>query len=177
MEAYYSTREMADMIFCYGLANGSNREARARYVQNYPTRRVPSQKLFSKLFQRLAETGFLTPRVIDRGRTRSLRTPDMEERILRRVEEDPRTSVRRIAAAEGINHRLVWSILHEQSLYPYHIQRVQALRPPDYQARLVFCQWFLRKCVEDPHFIENILFTDEAGFTKNGIVNFHNTHV
>jgi hypothetical protein len=82
MEDYYSTREMADMIFCYGLANGSNREARARYVQNYPTRRVPSQKLFSKLFQRLAETGSLTPRVIDRGRTRSVRTPDMEERIL-----------------------------------------------------------------------------------------------
>jgi hypothetical protein len=177
MEAYYSTREMADMIFCYGLANGSNREARARYVQKYPTRRVPSQKLFSKLFQRLAETGSLKPRVIDRGRTRSVRMPNMEERILRRVEEDPTTSVRRIAAAEGISHPLVWSILHEQSLYPYHIQRVQALRPPDYQARLVFCQWFLRKCVEDPHFIENILFTDEAGFTKNGIVNFHNTHV
>lgn len=69
MEAYYSTREMVDMIFCYGLANESSREACARYVQNYPTRRVPSHKLVSKLFQRLAETGSLTPRVIDRGRT------------------------------------------------------------------------------------------------------------
>ena len=54
---------------------------------------------------------------------------------------------------------------------------MQALRPPDYQARLVFCQWFLRKCVEDPHFIENIVFTDETDLKKNGIVNFHNTHV
>jgi hypothetical protein len=26
-------------------------------------------------------------------------------------------------------------------------------------------------------FVPNILFTDEAGFTRDGIVNFHNTHV
>ncbi|EZA55213.1 hypothetical protein X777_05217 [Ooceraea biroi] len=51
MEAYYSTREMADMIVCYGLANGSNREVRALYVQKYPTRRIPSQKLSNKFFQ------------------------------------------------------------------------------------------------------------------------------
>lgn len=36
--------------------------------------------------------------------------------VLRRVEEEPLTSVRRIAAAEGISVPIVWSILHEQSI-------------------------------------------------------------
>jgi hypothetical protein len=97
----------------------------------------------------------------------------MEVRVLRRV-EDPGTSVRRIAAAEGIG---VWRILHEQSLYPYHIQRVQALTPPDHRARVVYFHWLLTKCVVNPRFVANILFTDEAGFTSDGIVNFLNTHV
>jgi hypothetical protein len=52
-----------------------------------------------------------------------------EVRVLRRAEEDPGTSVRRIAAAEGIGVPLAWRTLH-----PYHIQRVQALTPPDHRA-------------------------------------------
>jgi hypothetical protein len=46
--------------------------------------------------------------------------------ILRRVEEDPGTSVRRIVAAESIGVPLVWKVFHEQSLYPYHSQRLSS---------------------------------------------------
>jgi hypothetical protein len=93
------------------------------------------------------------------------------------VEEDPGTSVRRISAAEGIGVPLPWIILHGQSLYPYRIQRVQALTPPDHRARVVYCYCLLAKCVVNPRFVAKILFTDEAGFTRDAIVNFHNTHV
>jgi hypothetical protein len=40
-----------------------------------------------------------------------------EVRVLRRVEEDPGTSVRRISAAESFGVPLVWRILHEQCLF------------------------------------------------------------
>jgi hypothetical protein len=40
----------------------------------------------------------------------------------KRVEEVPRTSVQRIAAAEGITVPLVWRIFHDQPLYQYHTQ-------------------------------------------------------
>jgi hypothetical protein len=100
-----------------------------------------------------------------------------EVRILRRVEEDPGTSARRIAAAEVIGVPLVWRILHEQSLYPYHIQRAQVLTPPDHRARVVFCQRLLAKCVVNTQLVANILLTDEAESTRDGIMNFHNTHV
>jgi hypothetical protein len=91
--------------------------------------------------------------------------------MLRRVEEDPGSSMRRIAAVECIGVALVWRILHEQSLYPHHIQQVQALTPPDRHARAVFCQWLLTKCAVNTQFVANILFTDEARFATDGAVN------
>lgn len=109
------------------------------------------------------------------NRSRSVRTPGMEERVLKRVEKYPETSIKRIAATEGINYSLAWLILHEQLLHPHHLQRVQVLTPPDHYARLEFCQWLLKKCIENPQFTASILYTDEAGFTRDGIINYQNT--
>jgi hypothetical protein len=92
--------------------------------------------------------------------------------ILRRL-EDLRTSVQRISAAKGISGPLVWRTIHEHSLYSY-IRQLQALTPPDHCVRALFCQWLLAKCIIDTQFAANILFTDEVGFTRDGIVNFHN---
>jgi hypothetical protein len=58
----------------------------------------------------------------------------IEVHILRSVEEEPRISVRRTAAAEGLSVSLVRRIFHEQPVYPYHIEQVQALIPPDHFA-------------------------------------------
>jgi hypothetical protein len=71
----------------------------------------------------------------------------------------------------------VWKVLHEQSLYSYHIRWAQALAPSDHRADVVFCQWLPTKCVVNTQFVRNILIIDEAGFTRGGIVNFHATHV
>ncbi|KAJ8885982.1 hypothetical protein PR048_012188 [Dryococelus australis] len=76
---------MADIIFCYGLANGSNRRARVLYAEKYPARRVSSARLFSRLFQRLADTGYVASTTADRSRPRTICTPDMEKRVLQRV--------------------------------------------------------------------------------------------
>jgi hypothetical protein len=99
-----------------------------------------------------------------------------EVRELRRVEDDPGTSLLRTVGSEDIGVPLAWRILHEQSLYPYHLQRLLALAPPAHRARMVFCQWLLAKCVINTLFVDNILFTGEAEFTGDGTVNFHSTH-
>ncbi|XP_024886797.1 uncharacterized protein LOC112464181 [Temnothorax curvispinosus] len=112
MAPRYSTREMAEMVFCYGLANGNGRQARAFYAEKYPKRRIPTHKMFSGLFQRLVETGSLA-RPRSEG-TFSVRTADIEERVLRRVQDDPQTSIRKIATDEGLSPSLVCSILHDE---------------------------------------------------------------
>jgi hypothetical protein len=40
-----------------------------------------------------------------------------------------------------------------------------------------FCQWLLQQHAIDPGYPSLMLFTDEAGFTQDRIINFHNSHV
>lgn len=172
----YTNAHMTDIHFMYGRANGNSFEARRLYAETFPNRELPSHNMFTRLHQRLREEGSFRKRAYDTGRSRSVSTPEVQEQILLSVEQNPETSVRRISAQVGISAPLVWKTLHEQLLYPYHIQRVQSLQQPDYAARLLFSQWFLRENAERPNFSANILFTDEAGFTRQGIFNFHNNH-
>jgi hypothetical protein len=53
---------------------------------------------------------------------------------------------------------------------------VQALTPLDHRANVVFSSWLLEKCVVKAQFVADILLTDEAGFTRDGFVNFHYPH-
>jgi hypothetical protein len=101
-EYCYSAQEMADMHFMSGHANRNSQEACRLYAEHYPQCRIPSHKLFNKLHQWLRKSGSSAPQESARGRPQSAQTPDMEVRELRRVEEDPRTSVRKIAATECI---------------------------------------------------------------------------
>jgi len=39
-----------------------------------------------------------------------------------------------------------------------------------------FAAWILEKCSEDNNFLRNMLFTDEAQFTRDGVLNYHNEH-
>lgn len=58
-----------------------------------------------------------------------------------------------------------------------HTTAMQALHLPDHRARVVFCQWLLAKYVVGLQFLANNLFTYEVQFRREGILNFHNTHV
>ena len=80
------------------------------YAEGHPERNNPSEKMFSRPFQRLADTRSFAARTTDRSRPLTVRTPDIEERVLGHAENDPETSVRRIAVAESINRSLVWSV-------------------------------------------------------------------
>ncbi|KAH0812983.1 hypothetical protein GEV33_009808 [Tenebrio molitor] len=42
---------------------------------------------------------------------------------------------------------------------------------------IAFCQWLLQKIDEEPNFLSIILTTDEAGCTRDGVFNSHNTHI
>ena len=67
--------------------------------------------------------------------------------------------------------------LKEQGLRPYHVQKVQALESADFPRRVKYCEWLLHQCCEPPTFLNCILFTDEAEFTRNAIFNSHNIHI
>jgi len=115
--------------------------------------------------------------VIEGGRPRTARTVQQEQRILARVAANAGTITRRLSSAEGVHRSTLWRILHEDRLYPYHLQRVQCLKPGDLPRRVRFCQWCLEQCFRHPKFLWKLLFTDEAKFTRDGIFNLHNVHI
>ena len=157
------------------------------------------------MYQRATETGTFTPSRANCGAPRQRRTPEFEEDVLHLVEEDA-TSTRQIAGTLSdfmythqpprlliingynfynvrftgrlnVDHKAVWRVLHEQQLYPYHPQKVQAMQPEDFGPRTNYCRWFLHRCVDEPNFPRQILFTDEAHFTREGVLNSHNSHM
>lgn len=173
----YTNSEMADMHFIYGLANGNAREARRLYMERYPNRLIPNHRMFPNIHRRLVETGTFNKNINDAGRPRTVRTPQIEEAVLNEVNEHPDTSTRKISEHLNISHQVVWRILNDSLLYPYHIQRVQALLPRDFPCRINFCSWYLNRLAVDPTFDCKILFTDEASLSRNSIINFHNNHI
>lgn len=175
--ANYTFAEQHDMMFMYGAAWGNAREAARLYQEHFPNRNHPSHKAFSVVSRRLREEGTFVVNRHNCGATRTRRTVDFEEEVLERVAENPSTSSRAIAHEMGVNHVSVWEVLHEQQLHPYHPQKVQAMVQADFPRRVEFCQEFLRRCNEDPEFQVNVLFSDEASFTKEGIFNSRNSHI
>lgn len=60
------------------------------------------------------------------------------ENIPARIEHNPETSLRNISPEVGISALIVWRILHEELLYPYHVQqRAHAFNILDHQAYLL----------------------------------------
>lgn len=57
----YTNKEMADMHFCYGLANGSSSEAVRLYRERFPNRQIPDRIFFEEIHRRLREDGGFAP--------------------------------------------------------------------------------------------------------------------
>ncbi|KAJ4451131.1 hypothetical protein ANN_02571 [Periplaneta americana] len=171
-----SNQELAEIHFMYGKADGNAALALRLYQEKYPQRQCPDRKTFVRLHYHLCEYGKFNSPGLGRGRPRST-TPEVQEEILEAVNMIPSISTRRVALQVNVPHTTVWRLLKEYQLYPYHLQRVQALSPADYSARVRFCQWFLQQCCVNPNFPALVLFTDEAQFTRDDITNFHNQHV
>lgn len=171
----FTNEEMADIHYTYGRANGNSNLARRLYTEAFPNRISPAKGTFAAIHQRLRERGSFKRNTTDCGVQRRIRTPVFEENVLNRIADNPENSTRKLSLELGVSRMTVWRVLHEQQLYPYHLQRVQGLIEADYQPRILFCNWFLQQCI-NPHFQSVVLFTDEAKFTRDAIMNFHNNH-
>ena len=85
------------------------------------------------------------------------------------------TSVRKVAEEVGIISKTsVHKILRDElKLYPCKLQVVQALEPADKRKRCELASWLL----DNQNVIDDIVWSDEAYFSLNGIVNTHNCRI
>lgn len=173
----YSTEEYCDIHYFYGRAGGNAREACRLYAEHFLNRQCPDHRTFSRVHMRLRETGTFKVSMNDTGRNRVVRDVEFEDIVLQQFEEYPMASTREVARNLGSSKSTVWRVLKEEKLYPYRPQKVQSLKPQDYPRRVNLARWFLEKDLQNPLFLEKVLFTDEASFNKDGIFNNRTTHV
>ena len=171
MSFTFSFEEYADMIYVYGFCDGNSVLAVGEYQQRFPNRRIPNRRVFTGVYQALRDTSRLPGVRI--AAERGVNEGVNEEGIVHMVHRSPRTSMRRIARRLRVPHTRVWRTLLAEGMYPYHVQRVQPLRPGDFAERLNFCKWL--NCSRQLH--RYIMFTDEAQFNRDGVNNTHNSHV
>lgn len=171
----FTTREYAEMHFVYGFCNGNALAAQREYSLRYPDRRAPSPQVFTRLHQRLVESGKVQRKSSEIGPVHY--DVGVEELILNTFRENPESSSREIAAQLNVSQWKVLDVLHRNKFHPYHFTPVQALEAEDFVHRVQFCRWLLNSDIEQYHFFKKILWTDEAIFTRQGIFNTHNMHM
>lgn len=176
----YTLAEYAEMHYFYGVAQGNGHEAARLYREQLQRRggpqpnRYPGHRVFINTHNTLM-AGRIPGR---KGRREGIPIVDPGRRnlVLDEVAEHPSTSTRIMARNLNIPRTSIQRILKVEGYHAYHIQRVQALMPADYQQRVDFCQTMLRMERDDPGFFEKVLWTDESRFERTGIFNIHNTH-
>ena len=112
------------------------------------------------------------------GRPISKRTPDVIKKVRDAIERDPSKSIRKIAQEVGTNHSTVRKILTKDlNLKPYKLPVHQQLAPHDEGQRMTFSSWLKEKVRENPDFLQQVWFSDEAHFCLNGKVNRQNCRI
>jgi len=167
----FSVAQYADMIYVYGFCDGNLVHAVAEYQRRFLNRRIPTRRVFTRVYQTLRETGTL-PGVRITAEHNVNEGIDEEEGIVKMVQSSPRPSTRRFARRLRVPHTRVWRTLHAEGMYPYHVQRVPHLGPGDFVQRLEFCKWLNGS--RQLH--RYSLFTDEGQFNRDGVNNTNNSH-
>ena len=102
----FSVAEYADMIYVYGFCDGNSVRAVAEYQRRFPNRRIPTRKVFTRVYQTMRDTGTL-PGVRIAAEYDVNEGIDEEEGIVQMVQSSPRASKRRIARRLRVPHATV----------------------------------------------------------------------
>ncbi|GFY28597.1 DUF4817 domain-containing protein [Trichonephila clavipes] len=134
-----------------------------------------------KLVKRFEETGKLEDRArAGRPCLKEARAPciAVEMEAIASEAASGTSSAREAARRLGLPPSSVRNILRRiLQLYPYRLQSCHELLPADTAQREAFAKWAFSKMEQDPTWVFNILWTDEAHFSLHGDVNNHDCRI
>ncbi len=169
----YSLDERVFLIKLYARHYGNHQEIIDEFVLKFPDAPIPSHTTLWRMMKRFEDTGS----VMDRprcGRTRSVMTEENMETVALTFVEDNNQSARKLSNELGIARTSLRRIMKVLGLKVYRPTLHQALSVEDYSSRRQFCEMFIIRCESDSGFERSILWSDEATFKTNGILNRHN---
>lgn len=161
------------MIIGYGDRKRSHQEACAVFNDTHLDRNPISKSTVTKTLKRFNQTGSVKnqPKL---GRPRTCTNEENSLNILLDIVENPQTSVLQVALNHDMSRKSVQNILKRAKYHPYKIHLVHELNEDDFDRRLQFCETMMTMIDANENFVKRIVFSDEATFQLNGVVNRHN---
>lgn len=157
------------MMIGYGDRVRTQNEVCELFNNKYPERPI-TQSAVSKIEKKFRDLGHV--RDVTKGRPSVSDNKALD--ILLTVEDNPHISSRAVAADNSVCQSTVLKYLKRNKWHPYKVQLVQELLDDDFDRRLEFCETMMNHCNNDPQFVRHVVFSDEATFYLNGIVNRQN---
>jgi len=138
-------------------------------------KKAPAKKNLIKIVDKFVETGnVMNHNKGHSGRPRTARTNDNTGKILEKVLQSPKKSVRRLSSELDLSIRSVHTMLKDINAFSYKIQVFQKLNPNDTLVRSQFCARTLATQYDDPSFLSRWWWSDECHIQLNGQVNKQN---
>lgn len=108
------------------------------------------------------------------GRRRTATTPESCAAVLQHFVRSPQKSVTQGSRDSAVSRSSVRRILKRANWKVYIPRLLHQMNEDDPDRRLEYCEWFQHMGREDVEFAGKFVWTDEAQFKLNGIVNRHN---
>ncbi|XP_008116993.1 uncharacterized protein LOC100557975 [Anolis carolinensis] len=175
------------------------KEVQRQWRQEFPTG-PPTRVTIARIRDKFETDGTLQNIQKQRsGRRRTSTDDEKSEEVLQNFEQSSRKSLRQMACETGVSKSSIHRILRRAKLnscipnlmhslneddadcrlefckWQTCVPRlVHPLNEDDPDRRLEFCEWFQSRVAEDSFFGDKIIWSDEAIFKLNGLVERHN---
>lgn len=171
----YTPSETVDILLVLGECHHSYQRAAALYQTRYPHRRHHPNPSTIRYIELRCRRGNIR-RQRKRNTIDDYRMNPRAITVLAIVHLNPHISIRKIQNEIGIPRETARRYLKFAKFHPYHVSLTQALSVQDHENRRLFCQWALQRLQNNQNFFKFVMFSDEATFCSDGLLNRHNSH-
>lgn len=168
----YSNEEIAKIV-SYAISYDNCEQARRRYAEEY-NKEAPPVRTIRDWKKRFLETLSVLPKRRGSDQNEHKVRDVLKNEIVGAMGDGSCTSQRHAAQRFRVSLGAVNKILKESNMKPFKYTLVHQLNEDDFEKRLTFCNYVIQKQLLDPRWHHKIIFSDEATFHLNGIINRHN---
>lgn len=168
-----SERERIEILCIIGYGDRTRTQAETAELFNeiHPDRPPISQSVVSRVEAKFREFGHV------RDQPRSGR-PSVSENdqlnVLLSFQENPHSALSHVAGNQNLSKSAVHNVVRRNKYHPYKVIPLQELSEDDFDRRSEFCMQLQNICNQDQNAVKRIIYSDEATFCLNGIVNRQN---
>lgn len=170
----YTHEDYLNLFIIYGECGKVITRTCDTFAIRYPQKQKPSVNTVRRIIEHFKTFGSVKTRV--RRRKPVVDDENIEIAVLGYFAAYPTISTRQVALESGLSKTSILRILWKHNFHPYAFSIVQHLKETDFPRRVEFCQFVLLRSQENPFFLDNVIWSDEAKFTKNGVFNRRNSH-